>query len=89
MLKRKANKQTATFVTTGIFDRHLNYLKLKFNFQPHVCYGCDDLLMMSMKLSDIAVLNIKGADYCYIISRISKSEAINLIYIIIKRYYHT
>ena len=89
MLKRKANKQTATFVTTGIFDRHLNYLKLKFNFQPHVCNGCDDLLMMSMKLSDIAVLNIKGADYCYIISRISKSEAINLIYIIIKRYYHT
>ena len=89
MLKRKAHKKTAIFVTTDIFDRHLNYLKLKFNFQPHACNGCDDLLMMSMKLSDIAVLNIKGADYCYIISRISKSEAINLMYIIIKSYYHT
>ena len=35
--------------------------------------------MMSMNLSDIAILNIKGADYCCIISRISKSEAINLM----------
>ena len=34
---------------------------------------------MSMNLSDIAILNIKGADYRCIISRISKSEAINLM----------
>ena len=32
-----------------------------------------------MNLSDIAILNIKGADFRCIISRISKSEAINLI----------
>ena len=32
-----------------------------------------------MNLSDIAILNIKSADYCCIISRISKSEAINLM----------
>ena len=32
-----------------------------------------------MILSDIAFLNIKGADYCCIISGISKSEAINLM----------
>ena len=35
------------------------------------------VLIMSMNLSDIAILNIHGADYCCIISRISKSEAIN------------
>ena len=34
--------------------------------------------MMSMNVSDIAILNIKGSDYCCIISRISKNEAINL-----------
>ena len=33
---------------------------------------------MSMNLSDIVILNIKGADYHCIISGISKSEAINL-----------
>ena len=32
-----------------------------------------------MKFSDIAVLNIKIADYCCVIRRISKTEAINLI----------
>ena len=35
--------------------------------------------MMSMNLSDIAILNIKGSDYCCIISLISKTEAINLM----------
>ena len=35
--------------------------------------------MMSMNLSDIAVLNVKSADYRYIISRITKNEAINLM----------
>ena len=35
--------------------------------------------MMSISLSDVAVLNVKGSDYHYIISRISKSEAVKLL----------
>ena len=35
--------------------------------------------MMSMNLSDIAILNIKGSDYRCIISLISKNEAIDLM----------
>ena len=38
---------------------------------------CD--MMMSMKFSDIAISNIKGSDYCCIISGISKNDAINLM----------
>ena len=34
---------------------------------------------MSMNLSNIAILNIKGSDYHCIISGISKNEAINLM----------
>ena len=34
---------------------------------------------MSINLSDIAILNVKGSDYCCIISLISKNEAINLM----------
>ena len=34
---------------------------------------------MCMNLSDIAILNIKGADYRCIISGISKSKAITLM----------
>ena len=35
--------------------------------------------MMSMNLSNVAILNIKSTDYRCIISGISKSEAINLM----------
>ena len=35
--------------------------------------------MVSIKLSDIAILQIKDSDYCCIVSLISKNEAINLI----------
>ena len=34
---------------------------------------------MSINLSDIAISNIKGSDYCCIISGISKSEAVKLL----------
>ena len=55
------------------------FLDKGFKLQPDVCNGCHDLLMISMNLGDIAILNIKGADYCCIISGISKSVAINLM----------
>ena len=35
--------------------------------------------MISMNLSDTAILNSKGSDYCCIISLISKTEAIKLM----------
>ena len=35
--------------------------------------------MMSVNLNDIAVLNIKGSDYRYIIGLIRKNETINLL----------
>ena len=35
--------------------------------------------MMPWNLNDIAISNIKGSDYCCIISRISKSEAMKLL----------
>ena len=55
------------------------FLDKGFNYQPHVCSGCHDLLMMSINLRNIAILNIKGADYHCIVSGTSKSEAINVM----------
>ena len=46
-----------------------------YKFQPNVCNGWHGLLMMSMNLSDMAI----SADDRFIISRISKSEAINFM----------
>ena len=55
------------------------FLNYSFKFQPNACNRCHDLLMMSLNLSDIAILNIKGSDYRCIISLISKKEVINLM----------
>ena len=73
MLIKQANQKSVIFFTIGIF------LDKSFMFQPNVYNRCQDLLMMSMNLSDIAILNMKSADYPCITSRISKSEAIILI----------
>ena len=55
------------------------FLSYSFELQTNVCSRCQDLLMMSLNLSDIAILSIKGSNYCQIISLISKNEAINLL----------
>ena len=57
---------------------YLYFVNFSFKFQQNVCNRCNDVLMMSMNLSNIAILNIKSSDYCCIISLISKNEAINL-----------
>ena len=54
------------------------FLIYSFKFQPTVCNRCHNLSMMSINLSDIAVLNIQASDYHSVISLISKSKAINL-----------
>ena len=55
------------------------FLNFSFKFQPNVCNRCHGLLMMSVKLSDIAILNTKGSDYLCIIILISKNDAINVM----------
>ena len=55
------------------------FLDKDLKVQPNICNGCNDLLMMSMNLSNIAVLNIKSANRRCIISGIRNSEAINLM----------
>ena len=72
MLIRQANKEYN-------ICHYWYFLDKGIKSQPYVCNGCHDLLMMSMNLSGIAILNIKSADYCCIITRIGKSEAINLM----------
>ena len=58
------------------------FLNKGFKFQPYVCNRYHDFLMMSMKLNDIYILNIKGTDYHNIISRIRRDEPLNLMQII-------
>ena len=58
---------------------YLYFLNNSFKFQPNVCNRYQDLLMLSVNLSDSAILNIKVSNYHCFISLISKNEAINLL----------
>ena len=52
----------------------LCFLDKGFKFQAHVCNRCHDVLIMSMNLSNIAVITSNGVDYHCSISRNSKSK---------------
>ena len=53
--------------------------KKKEIWDVNVCNGCNDLTMLCLSCSDIAIITVKGVDYCCIIHDISKSEAIHLL----------
>ena len=67
---KEVHQNSVTFVNIDIFKIKC----LSFNQIPVM-----DVLMMSVNLSDIAILNINGAGYQCIITGISNSEAINLM----------
>ena len=72
MLIRQANQKRDIFLYWYFLDKG-------FKFQPDGCNGCHDILMISMTLSNIAVLNIHSCDYRFIMNGISKSEVVNLL----------
>ena len=73
MLIKQANQKDSDIC------HYCYFLEKGSNFQPHVCSRCHDLLMMSMNLSEIAILNTESANYCCIISRISNSKSFYLM----------
>ena len=72
VLKTSESKKCDTF-------HYWYFLDEGCKFKPDVCNGCHNLSMTSMNLSDIVILNINGADYCCIISGITKNEAMQNI----------
>ena len=71
-------KKTSKSIECNICH-YLYFSDKGFKFQPTVCIECHDLLMMTMNLSNVTISNITNAEYHCILSRITKSEAINLI----------
>ena len=69
----KSNKSRECMICHYWFFNH------GFKFQDYVCNGCHDLTMLSVNISDIAIITVKNADYRCITHNISKSKAINLL----------
>ena len=68
MLIKQTNQKSAIFVTISIF------LNQGFKFQQNVCNECHDLIMMSMNLSDIALLSIKDSNCIFLSCHVRVSE---------------
>ena len=54
---------------------HYWYFKdVGFKFEPHVCNKCHDILMTAYELENIAILNVKGVDFKFLLWCISRVE---------------
>ena len=69
----KSNKSKKCMICHNCFFNH------EFEFQDSVCNGLRDLTILSVHISNIAIITVKNVDYCCIIHNISKSEAIKLL----------
>ena len=58
---------------------HYWLLNHGFKFKGSIWNGCHDLTMLSVSISDIAIIAVKDVNYCCIIHNISKFEATNLL----------
>ena len=58
---------------------HHYFFNHGFKFQNYVCNGCHNLTMLTVNISDIAIITVKNTDYRCIVHNISKFEAINLL----------
>ena len=57
---------------------HYWFFNHGFKLQDSVCNGCNDLIILSVNISNIAIITVKNVDCRCTIHNISKSEAINL-----------
>ena len=55
------------------------FLNKGFTFEPNVCNGYQYALVMSMNLNDIAILKVRGIDYCSITNGIRKNGTMGLL----------
>ena len=58
---------------------HYWFLNHGFEFQDSECNGCNDLTMLIVNMTNIAIITVSNVDYRCIIHNIVKSEAINLL----------
>ena len=55
------------------------FVDKKFNYEPHLCNGCHDLIQKAMNFNDAAIISITGNDYRIHFWYMSKNDAIVLM----------
>ena len=64
---------------------HNSLFNHEFKFQHSICNGCHDLTIVSVNISNIAIITLKGVAYRCVIHDISKFEAVcwKILYLVI------
>ena len=68
-----------SFTVISISICHYWFFNHGFIFQGYEYNGCHDLIMVSVNISDIAIITVKNVGYPCIIHKINKSEVVNLL----------
>ena len=55
------------------------YKDIGYSFEPHVCNKCHDISMIAYELKTIAILNVKGVDYRFVLWNITINDAISTL----------
>ena len=55
------------------------FLDKNFNYEPHLCNGCHNLMQKAMDFNDVAIASVKGNDYRIQFWYMSKDDAINIM----------
>ena len=56
------------------------FLDKNFNYEPHLCNGCHDLMQKVMSFNDVAIASIKDNDYRTHFWYMSKDDAISIMH---------
>ena len=79
IFKQRSVVKEGLMLVKQVHQKSMMFAIIGFKFQGNFWNRRHDLLTISMNLSDIAILSIKGVNYHCIISEISKNEAMNLM----------
>ena len=55
------------------------FLDKNFNYEPHLCNDCHDLMQKVMNFNDVAIVSIKGNDYRIHFWYMSKDDSISIM----------
>ena len=72
-----------------MYDLSLSFCNHGFKFQHFICNGCHDLKMLSVSVSDIAIITVKDVDYRCIQKQLIYLKILYLIVGIYKKYWKT
>ena len=73
ILKKQTHQKNGKFVIIGTLKI------LVFEYEPHICNGCQGLMQKAVSFNDVVIIYVKGSAYRIYFWYMSKDDAVNLM----------